>query len=165
MKSPHILLLNKNVIELRRELGSILSKKSAAAFDSEVKKNVIQLYSLGLYHFDFANAQASVNWRQIVSRSYYGAYNISKAVRLAVNGQYSKEVKDHERAGELPDDFPDKHTYANRIRLLREDRNLCDYDHTVVEADLGMSSTDALALVDNLILHARSYLKLRKYRV
>jgi hypothetical protein len=165
MKSPHILLLNKNVVELRRELGSILSRKSTAAFDAEVRENVIQLFSLGRHHFDFAQALGSANWRQIVSRSYYGAYSVSKAVRLAVSGQYSREVKDHEKVGDLPDDFPDKNTYANRLRLLRDDRNLCDYDHTVVEADLGMSSTDAVAVVGGLVAHARGYLRTRKYRV
>ena len=165
MKTPHILLLNKNVIELRRELGSILSKRSAAAFDQHVRDNVVQLFNLGLNHFNFARVQQSTNWRQIVSRCYYGAYNVSKAIRLAVNGQYSKETKDHEKIGELPDDFPEKSTYANRLRLLRDDRNLCDYDHTTAEADLGMSSSEAIALVDRFVAHARPYLGARKYIV
>lgn len=165
MKSPHILLLNKNTVELRRELAHILSKKSAAAFDADVKLNVLQLFSLGLEHLNFAGMLGPTNWRQIVSRSYYGAYSVSKSVRLAVNGQYSREVKDHEKVGDLPDDFPDKNMYANRLRLLRDDRNLCDYDHTVREADLGMSSTDARALVMGLVGHARGYLRKRKYWV
>lgn len=165
MRSPHILLLNKNVVDLKRELAHILSKKSALAFDGEVTKNVRQLFSLGVQHFEFAKALSPAHWRQIVSRCYYGAYNISKAVRLAVNGQYSQEVKDHERVGELPDDFPDKNTYANRLRLLRDDRNLCDYDHTTAEADLETGSTDALTLVGKLVVDARKYLRARKYRV
>jgi len=165
MRSPHILLLNKNVTELKRELAHILSKKSALAFDGEVRENVKQLFSLGADHFEFARALSAVHWRQVVSRSYYGAYNISKAVRLAVKGQYSQETKDHERVGEFPDDFPDKNTYANRLRLLRDDRNLCDYDHTAVEADLGISSTDALTLVGTFVFDARGYLRARKYRV
>jgi hypothetical protein len=165
MKSPHILLLNKNVADLKRELARILSRKSSLAFDAEVKTNVAQLFSLGENHFEFARTLPSIYWRQVVSRSYYGAYSVSKAVRLAVRGQYSQEVKDHEKVGDLPDDFPDKSTYANRLRLLRDDRNLCDYDHTAVEADLGMSSSDALALVGNFVLHARGYLRARKYHV
>lgn len=165
MRSPHILLLNKNVQDLKRELGCVLSKKSALAFDVEVKKNVAQLFSLGTHHFEFAITLLPINWRQIVSRAYYGAYSVSKAVRLAVKGQYSQEVKDHEKIGELPDDFPDRNTYANLLRLLRDDRNLCDYDHTAVEADLGTSRTDAVKLVENLIHHARHYLRARKYHV
>jgi hypothetical protein len=165
MKSPHILLLNKNVAELRRELAHILGKKSASAFDANVKLNVAQLFSLGLEHLTFAGTLGPTNWRQIVSRTYYAAYSVSKSVRLAVNGHYSREVRDHDKVGELPVDFPDKSTYANRLRLLRDDRNLCDYDHTVQEIDLGMNSTDALALVRTLVDHARGYLRKRKYRV
>jgi hypothetical protein len=165
MRSPHILLLNKNVVELKRELAGVLSKKSSLAFDAEVKHNVAQLFSLGEHHVKFAGTLASLYWRQVVSRSYYGAYSVSKAVRLAVKGQYSQEVKDHERVGDLPDDFPDKSTYANRLRLLRDDRNLCDYDHTAAEADLGMSLGDAVTLVGNFVLHARGYLRARKFHI
>jgi hypothetical protein len=38
LKSPHILLLNKNVVELKRELRGVLNKGSAAAFDAEVRE-------------------------------------------------------------------------------------------------------------------------------
>jgi hypothetical protein len=165
MRSPHILLLNKNVAELKRELASVLSKKSSLAFDAEIKANVVQLFSLGEHHFEFGKTIPTHHWRQIVSRSYYGAYSVSKAVRLAVRGQYSRDVKDHEKIGDLPDDFPDKNTYANRLRLLRDDRNLCDYDHTAVEADLGIGSTDSLTLVGDFVQDARAYLRARKFYV
>jgi hypothetical protein len=165
MKSPHILLLNKNVVELKRELGPILSKRSSRAFDAEVKQNVAQLYSLGKQHFDFAKALPSTNWRQIISRCYYGAYNGSRAVRLAVSGHYSQEVKDHDKVGELPSDFPDMSTYSNRLRLLRDDRNLCDYDHTALETDLGLSSADTMALVGGFLEHAKEYLRARNFNV
>jgi hypothetical protein len=165
MRSPHILLLNKNVVDLKRELAHVLSRKSSLAFDAEVKQNVAQLFSLGENHFEFAKTLAPIHWRQVVSRAYYGAYSVSKAIRLGVRGQYSQEVKDHEKIGDIPDDFPDKNTYANRLRLLRDDRNLCDYDHTAGEADLGMSSVDALTLVGNFVLHARGYLRARRFRV
>lgn len=165
MKPPHILLLNKNVVELRRQLAGILSTKSARTFDATVRKNVIQLFKLGEQHYMFARGIAASHWRQIVSRSYYAAYNVSKAIRLAVAGHYSQEVRDHEKVGELPDDFPDKNTYTNKLRLLRDDRNLCDYDHTVVQADLGSTSADTLRLVERFIDHGRRYLNARKMRV
>ena len=165
MRSPHILLLNKNVVELKRELARILSKKSSRVFDAEVEQNVVQLFDLGRHHFEFAQVIPAVHWRQVVSRCYYGAYSVSKAVRLAVRGHYSQEVKDHEKVGDLPDDFPDKNTYANRLRLLRDDRNLCDYDHTAVAADLGLSSADTLTLVGNFVQHARVYLRSRHFHV
>lgn len=165
MKPPHILLLNKNVVELKKHLAGILSKDSASAFDTAVQHNVIQLFKLGEHHYTFAQAIAAQYWRQIVSRSYYAAYNISKAVRLAVNGSYSQEVKDHEKVGDLPDDFPNKNIYANKLRLLRDDRNLCDYDHTAVQAELGSTSADTLQLVSDLIGDAKKYLGARNVRV
>jgi hypothetical protein len=165
MRSPHILLLTKNVGELKRELASVLSKKSARAFDAEVKENVAQLFALGVHHFEFARSTPAVHWRQVVSRAYYGAYGVSRAVRLAVAGHYSREVKDHDKVGDLPDGFPDQNTYANRLRLLRDDRNLCDYDHTAAEADLALTVPDTLALVGALFAHARAYLKARKFYV
>ena len=165
MRSPHILLLNKNVAELKRELGRVLSKESTKAFDAEVRKNVVQLFTLGERHFEFAKTISAIHWRQVVSRSYYGVYNVSRALRLAVSGQYSQDIKDHEKIGDLPDNFPDKSTYANRLRLLKDDRNLCDYDHTAVETDLGINRVDTITLVGNFVLHARDYLRARKFRV
>ena len=165
MKPPHILLLNKNVVELKRQLAGILSTKSARTFDATIRKNVFQLFKLGEQHYMFARGIAASHWRQVVSRSYYAAYNVSKAIRLAVAGHYSQEVRDHEKVGELPDDFPDKNTYANKLRLLRDDRNLCDYDHTVAQADLGSTSADTLRLVERFIDHGKRYLNARKMRV
>lgn len=165
MKPPHILLLNKNVVELKKQLAGILTKNSTRAFDTAVRENVIQLFRLGEQHYTFAQAIATQHWRQVVSRSYYAAYNVSKAVRLETNGSYSQEVKDHEKVGDLPDDFPNKSIYANKLRLLRDDRNLCDYDHTAVQAELGSTSADTLSLVSDLIGHARSYLRARNVRV
>ena len=165
MKSPHILLLNKNVAELKRELARVLSKKSIRALEAEVALNVVQLFTLGEQHLEFARTIPAAHWRQVVSRSYYGAYGVSKAVRLAVNGHYAQDVRDHERVSDLPDDFPDKNTYANQLRLLRDDRNLCDYDHTAVEADLARTAGDTLRLVTDFVLHARSYLRARKLRI
>lgn len=165
MKSPNVLLLHKNLEVLRRELDNILSKKSKAALAAAVRANVMQLFSLGTEHFTFASSLGAAHWRQVVSRSYYGAYCVSRAVRLAVCGQYSSETNDHQRVGELPDDFPERNTFANRLRLLRDDRNLCDYDHTVVEDDLGMRSSEARALVEQFIASAAQYLAKRRFRV
>ncbi len=165
MKPPHILLLNKNVGELKKHLAGILSKKSTRAFDTAVRENVIQLFKLAEQHHTFAQAIAAKHWRQIVSRSYYAAYNVSKAIRLAANGYYSQEAKDHEKVGDLPQDFPNRNIYANRLRLLRDDRNLCDYDHTAVQAELGSTSADTLNFVSDLIADAKQYLRACNVRV
>jgi hypothetical protein len=165
MRPPHILLLNKNVGELKRQLADVLGVRGTRAFEREVQRNVAQLFALGEEHFAFAQRLRPRHWRQIVSRTYYGAYLLSKALRLAVGGHYSSEVRDHEKIGELPDDFPERNTYSNRLRLLRDDRNLSDYDHTVREVDLALPRADAQRLVQDFISHARVYLNGRNFRV
>jgi len=152
-------------MELRNELAYVLSKKSVREFDAQVSKNVGELFALGEQHLTFAMALSANHWRQIVSRSYYGAYNVSKAVRLAVKGQYSREGKDHERIGELPDDLPNQNKYSNRLRVLRDDRNLSDYDHTIASTDLAISPAEAKVLVSDFLREARTYLRARKFRV
>jgi hypothetical protein len=86
--------------------------------------------------FSFAARQNNRWWRQKISRLYYGAYNVSRAVRLCVSGEFSDDSTDHKRIGDLPADFPNQALYKNRLNSLRDDRNLCDYDHTARAADL-----------------------------
>ena len=159
MKTPHILLLRTNVHELRNHLEYVIGVAPIAAIEAEIKKNVIQMFELGVEHYNFAKAQSSTKWRQIVSRSYYGAYNVSKSVRFAVSGEYSTAVSDHSKTGQLPPGFPNLSTYTNQLKRLREDRNLCDYDHSAVESELVFRPQDYLQLVDALIADTRTFLQ------
>lgn len=65
----------------------------------------------------------------------------------------------------LPDDFPNKNRYANRLGVLRDDRNLCDYDHTAKLADLVVGLNDAVDLVQQFLKDAQGYLKGRGVNV
>lgn len=161
MKSPHLLRASSNVHRLKENLTRILDANALAAIDDEISANVTQLYGLGRSHFSFAARQNNRSWRQKVSRLYYAAYNVSRAVRLWVNGEYSTESTDHKKIENLPNDFPQKNKYANQLAVLRDDRNLCDYDHTVGRGDLVLSVDDSLALVDGFLNDARAYLKQR----
>ena len=114
-----------------------------------------QLFKLGKSHYRFARRQNNRDWRQKISRLYYGAYNISRAVRLCVNGEYSTESSDHKKVEAIPDDFPNKNTYSNRMAVLRDDRNLCDYDHAAVIGDLILAPGDALQLVGDFLQDAK----------
>ena len=113
----------------------------------------------------FARRQNNRDWRQKISRFYYGAYNVSRAVRLCVYGEYSTETGDHKRVDGIPDDFPNKSTYANRLTVLREDRNLCDYDHAADKADLVYGVDDSLDMVERFLDDAKAYLKGRGVNV
>ena len=161
MKSPHLLKAANNVHRLRENLTNVLDAGGLAAIEAEILANVTQLYRLGRGHFLFAVRQNNRAWRQKVSRLYYAAYNASRAVRLCVNGEYSTEIADHKKIEHLPDDFPRRNTYANQLSVLREDRNLCDYDHTADSRDLILSIEDSQSLVTSFLADARAYLTKR----
>lgn len=160
-KPPHLLLAAANVRKLHSNLVSVLEQAALDAIESEIHVNIGQLYALGRSHFLFAKRQDNRDWRQKISRFYYAAYNVSRAVRLSVNGEYSSDASDHKRIELFPDDFPDKNTYANRLANLREDRNLCDYDHVASRNDLVWSVEDSAEIVERFLRDARKYLRSR----
>jgi hypothetical protein len=165
MKSPHLLRAGTNVRKLKDNLVNVVDATAISAIEAEICANVTQLYALGRNHYYFAVRQNNRSWRQKISRLYYAAYNVSRAVRLGVNGDYSVDSSDHKKIESLPDDFPDKNKYANRLSVLREDRNLCDYDHTAKLADLVVGANDASVLVQQFIKDAQGYLMQRGIRV
>jgi hypothetical protein len=164
LRTPHILRASSNVRKLRENISHILDEGALGRIDSEIQRNVKQIFALGENHYQFGQ-QHSANWRQAVSRSYYGAYNVSRAIRLFVSGAFSTDVKEHQKFHDLPDDFPKRSTYANQLKILREDRNLCDYDHTAEEGDLIIGLAESLGLVAEFIVDARSYLRGRGMNV
>ena len=117
------------------------------AIEAAICANALQLYLLGRDHYDFATRQNRRAWRQKVSRLYYAAFNVSRAVRLCVSGDYSTELGEHKKIESLPDDFPNRNKYFNRLGVLRDDRNLCDYDHTAGISDLVVGPAEATELV------------------
>lgn len=62
---------------------------------------------------------------------------------------------------QLPDGFNNAATYATKLRVLREDRNLADYSHLASEADLVVSAEDAGVLVEKFLDDSREYLTAR----
>jgi len=158
MKAPHILIASGNVFKLRTNLAHILDATALRAIDAEVQKNVKQLVGLGRHHFKFAATLSPADCRQMIPLLYYAAYNTSGAVRLGHDGVYSQDPTDHKKVGELPAALPQQNTFAVQLPHLRDDRNLCDYDHTALVTDLMIPPADALTLVDAFITEARMFL-------
>ena len=157
MGPPNLLHLG-NPRKMKQTLASILPEDALAAIESEIEKHVKDLYRLGLQHFRFAISQPPRHCRKKASRLYYAAYNVSRSVRLYVHGEYSIEAGDHGKVGQLPDDFPNKATFSNQLRLLREDRNTADYDHVSQARTLVLSPSDADLLVKNFLTAGKYYL-------
>ncbi len=158
MRSPHLLNLG-NPRKVKEHLSGILDSASLELIEADIVANTVALLSLAKNHYSFAIHLSRSNWRQRVSRLYYSAYNASRAVRLFVSGDYSADVKDHQRFYNLPDDFPSRSEYVNKLQVLREDRNTCDYDHLSSDKDLVLGSRDSTKLVGEFLKDVFIYLK------
>lgn len=138
-------------------LSHILDASACNVIRSEIDKNVKLLFDLGESHYLFAKQLAKSHWRQRISRLYYGAYNARRAINLHEDGSFGTDVDDHKKTG-LPDKLNNSSTYTNQLRVLREDRNLSDYDHTASEADLVLTQDEAERFVTDFLKDARLYL-------
>jgi hypothetical protein len=161
LRSPHLLLAGGNSRKLKNELAGVLTAAALDAIEAEIRRNVIELFGLGLSHLTFATSAARKDWRQCVSRLYYACYAFSRSVRLEVEGHFTTDSTDHKKVGELPAGFPQRERFKNQLLSLREDRNLADYDHTAVEGDLVYPVADAIALAQEFQNEARQYLATR----
>lgn len=157
LKSPHLLLASSNSHRMLTNLRHILDQAACNAIQSEIDQNAKLLFHLGESHYLFAKQLGRQHWRQRISRFYYGAYNIRRAVSFHENGSFGTEVDDHKKT-ELPRSLNNSSTYTNQLRVLRDDRNLSDYDHTAVEDDLVLSQDESEAFVEGFLSDARAYL-------
>jgi hypothetical protein len=140
-----------------RSLGQI----SAAEFVEKNARHVgLCWLKLGMEHLEDARvAVVSARHRTVYSRSYYAAYNASKAVRYLVNGVVSLKGDDHYAASDLPDDFPDGDRWSATITILYEHRLRADYDNWLsTSTNMSLSPHQALASADSFVAAARRYL-------
>lgn len=142
-----------------RCLESILDAGELGKIQAAINENVQQLVNLSRSHLLFAESAAGQSsWRQRVSRGYYSTYCMSRAVRLKSSGYYNTEPTDHKKIGELPNNFPDKSTWEDFLIKFRADRNLADYDHTVSEQALELTSHTYVSEARRFHQVARNYL-------
>jgi hypothetical protein len=158
LKAPHVLLASHNVEEMLKNIEPIIGSRATKKIRVEIRKNVTALYRLGLSHLAFANTISNREWRQKISRLYYAAYNIRRAIYLDYNGNFTTDSSDHKNVNQLPDDFPNKDVLGQKLRDLRQDRNLCDYSHGSKIADLIIFPADAEKIVADFERLARTYL-------
>lgn len=156
-------LLNINPRKIQRCLQNILTQQELDKIEAEVRVNVLHLLGLGRAHLVAArNLTGPASWRQKVSRGYYACYAVSRAVRLAHSGHYNQDVKDHDRVGDLPDDFPNGATWKDTLTKFRADRNAADYDHTFRPAELELPWREYLRQAQIFRQVATKYLRDRR---
>lgn len=152
-------LLKKNPNEIKKGLSDVLNQDSLDAIQDEIDSHVIALFKLGLIHYDFAKGLEARDWRHKISRFYYAGYNTARAIRLHYRGVFSTDAEDHKNINDIPDDFPNQEIYQADLPTLRGDRNRCDYDHLATEQDLVLGMDNTIALVEDFIRDAKSYLQ------
>ena len=84
---------------------------------------------------------------------------------MYISGEYSTDVKDHQKFNNLPEDFPSHSRYSNQFSILREDRNTCDYDHMSTAKDLVLGSRVTEDLVREFLEDVKKYLNDRGMRL
>ncbi len=161
---PHLLYLG-NPRKVKEHLSDLLDSAALDLIEREIERNTILLLTLANEHFRFAIRQPTRHWRQKVSRFYYSGYSAARALRLYIRGEYSTDVKDHQRFDRLPDEFPGRARYINQLTMLREDRNMCDYDHLSTLNDLAIGLRETRILVHEFINDTTQYLHNRGLRV
>jgi sulfur relay (sulfurtransferase) DsrC/TusE family protein len=152
------------------ELGNLLKELGLAHDQAAYDKKVVQVascwFNLSREHLKEALvATTSKCIRSAYSRSYYAAYNASKAVRYLAYGQVSLRGDDHAKASELPDDFPNVAKWATTISTLYEHRLRADYDNwTNTLGEHTTSSADCITQAGQFMDDCAQYAK-AKYGV
>ena len=161
IRTPHLLEASNNPRRMKENLVGLLDVEAINVIEAAICLNSAQLYKLGLLHHQFAKRQRPKDWRQFFSRSYYGGYNCARAVKLVHDGHYAQHSGDHQRINNLPSDFPDPMRHGNFLKTLREDRNICDYDHTAKLTDLVLSIAEVQAAMASFFEDTKIYLAAR----
>jgi HEPN domain len=118
-------------------------------------------FRLSLEHLEDARQSLAANRaRATFSRSYYAAYNASKAVRYIVNGLVSLKGDDHPKASfDLPDDFPNVDRWSEVVTNLYEDRLRADYDNwDTTAAEHLLTAAASFNLASEFVDRCRLYL-------
>lgn len=158
LSPPHLLLATPNPLRMISNLTHLLNSAELAKLEGELNQNVIALFELGESHLMFATALSVNEWRQKISRLYYAVYNVRRAVVLKHSGGFSTDSSDHKSVDQLPDAIQNKQSHITNLKTLREDRNLADYSHLAVVADLVLSPSDAQTFSNNFVTDCRQFL-------
>lgn len=150
----------RNHAEFRRTLTDLSMLNDLPSFDNQVLTITACWMKLGDEHLADAIAAHNAGCdRATFSRAYYAVYNASKAVRYQVNGVVSLKGDDHQRAPELPDDFPDVDRWSKAVAALYEHRLRADYDNwSNTASENALSPNDCISQAQAFVAECRQYL-------
>jgi len=116
-----------------RDYRSRLLRLGQTVAEAEIREfaNFVGLrwYKLATFHLrEATRSLGNRSRRSAYSRAYYAAYNASKAVRYIASGFVSLKADDHQKAPDLPGDFPQAASWGPKLMTLYEQRLRADYD-------------------------------------
>jgi len=158
LREPHLFNAGPNPLKLINNLEGLIDQNALTNLRKEIDRNVVLLFKLGISHYQFACAAERTEWRHRISRYYYGAYNVKRAVALKNSGQFSTDSSDHKAIDQIPSEMTNAAAFRVRLVNLRDDRNLADYSHLAVVGDLLSPPDDWERFVHDFIESARQYL-------
>lgn len=120
----------KNHAEFKQKLTSLKLTSDFPVFDAAVVDVVRSWFNLAREHAEeLKRLDPGLLPRAVYSRSYYVAYNASKAVRYMSQGFVSLKGDDHRKVSELPDSFPNVDVWARELQVMYQHRLRSDYDN------------------------------------
>lgn len=135
---------------------------TGASSDVTDHAHYVGLCWLRLAFEHLADAKAALRSRRdrsSYSRSYYAAYNASKAVRYVVEGVVSLKGDDHKLASDLPNDFEEVAKWGSIITRLYEHRLKADYDNWGgTREEMTLTPGESVLFAEQFVLKAVSYL-------
>ncbi len=147
--------------QFRKKLATLDQVRAAEDIERSAYYVGVCWLRLALEHLEDARHSCSVGrTRATFSRSYYAAYNASKAVRYVVGGAVSLKGDDHGKASSgLPDDFPNVDKWSEIVTLLFEHRLRADYDNWIsTTREHSLNPSQALKLAEEFVDRCRLYL-------
>lgn len=110
------------------EAGISLRSRTGYEVHELIAKVAIDRLTLGAaHHREARSAMARRAYRNVISRAYYAMYQTFRGVVFLVN-----KGDDHEEhkilPSHLPNDFPAKAIWENRLKTARLERNRADYE-------------------------------------
>jgi hypothetical protein len=157
----NFLKLTQNHSEFQHKI-QVLGHEKVASDVTEFAYHVGQCWlQLACEHLQDAKAAMASNLdRSAYSRSNYAVYNASKSIRYVVNGSVSLKGADHQKASDLPDDFPDVDKWAVDITSLREHRLRADYDNWgATGSEHLLTVVETVQLAENFLSETKQYLE------
>ncbi len=152
--------LTGNHAEFAENLRKLGETKAADGIRRNAFHVGICWLQLAIEHLQDADQALAANRdRAVFSRAYYAAYNASKAVRYIAGGWVSLKGDDHQKASDLPDDFPNIRKWAEMIPKLLEHRQFSDYDNwPSTAARHTLAPNEAFELAKQFLDDSKSYL-------